>query len=150
MPAIDDLPPVRTFTLTGQEWLDEAVCGDEDPELFFPPEPNPGRPSASYLERAGAQIEFAKAVCATCPVQEKCLAWALDNDEVGIWGGTTDQERSEMNLPLIRACPECRRPTRSKRMSATAHPGTVTRAARGLCAGCYRRAIRADHKEAAL
>lgn len=32
-------------------------------------------------------------VCRTCPHQAECLAWAIEHDEHGIWGGTTDRER---------------------------------------------------------
>lgn len=32
-------------------------------------------------------------VCRTCPHQAECLAWAIEHDERGIWGGTTDRER---------------------------------------------------------
>jgi WhiB family redox-sensing transcriptional regulator len=38
--------------------------------------------------------EYAKKVCAECPVEEQCLEWALQNDEQhGIWGGTTPKQR---------------------------------------------------------
>ncbi|MER7688437.1 WhiB family transcriptional regulator [Streptomyces sp. NPDC097610] len=30
---------------------------------------------------------------ARCPVRERCLQWALDVGQVGIWGGTTESER---------------------------------------------------------
>jgi WhiB family redox-sensing transcriptional regulator len=63
-----------------------AACRDEavDPELFFPV----GEHGA---ERA--RVERAKAVCARCPVEAECLAHALKAGEVGVWGGTTDEER---------------------------------------------------------
>ena len=39
-------------------------------------------------------IELAKAICATCPVQQECLDFALKTrQEFGIWGGTTEDER---------------------------------------------------------
>lgn len=39
-----------------------------------------------------ARIREAKAVCATCPVKDACLAAATDDDH-GIWGGMTLAER---------------------------------------------------------
>lgn len=44
-------------------------------------------------------IAAAKQVCATCPVAELCLAWALasqDAPELGLYGGKTPAERAEM------------------------------------------------------
>jgi len=40
----------------------------------------------------------AKAICATCPVIDKCLQFALDNDdfEVTIYGGLTGEERKAL------------------------------------------------------
>lgn len=39
-----------------------------------------------------AHIREAKEVCATCPVKAACLAAATDDDH-GIWGGLTREER---------------------------------------------------------
>jgi hypothetical protein len=40
------------------------------------------------------RVERAKAVCAACPVQTRCLQHALEHREHhGIWGGTTEAER---------------------------------------------------------
>jgi len=67
-----------------RDWRHDAVCRDEDPELFFPlGESGPNLP----------QIERAKAVCAVCPVRTRCLDEALGTGEDGIWGGTTAEER---------------------------------------------------------
>lgn len=35
-----------------------------------------------------------RAMCDACPERIPCLQWALDNREIGIWGATTDHERS--------------------------------------------------------
>lgn len=65
------------------DWREEAACRTVDTALFFP---------ASDAD-AGA----AKAVCATCPVREPCLLFALANrEEQGVWGGLTDTERRRM------------------------------------------------------
>lgn len=54
-------------------------------------------PSMFYLE-AQDQVgrRRAKAICATCPVRSECFDYALRNNEHGIWGGTTEQEREQI------------------------------------------------------
>ncbi|WP_411141111.1 WhiB family transcriptional regulator [Streptomyces sp. x-80] len=55
--------------------LGSAVpCRTYDPEVFFAESP--------------ADVEYAKALCQTCPVREACLAGAKDRREPwGVWGG---------------------------------------------------------------
>lgn len=66
-------------------WRDEAACHDADPDLFFP------IGSAGLALR---QVDEAKRICRTCPVQARCLAWALDHGVTdGVWGGATEDER---------------------------------------------------------
>lgn len=72
-----------------------AACAGTDPNTFFP-EPG-GNTTAAR----------AKAICADCPVRAACLQWAKANDEAGIWGGTTEDERkgrtSAENKPRLQA-----------------------------------------------
>ncbi|CAM5601320.1 MULTISPECIES: WhiB family transcriptional regulator [Streptomyces] len=66
-------------------WRERAACRDVDPDLFFP---------IGTAGLALVQIAEAKAVCARCPVRDRCLRWAVDVGQVeGIWGGTTEGER---------------------------------------------------------
>ncbi|GAA0448927.1 WhiB family transcriptional regulator [Streptomyces stramineus] len=66
-------------------WRQHAACREEDPDLFFPI--GTGGPALG-------QAESAKSVCRRCPVQEMCLAWALESgQEFGVWGGTDEIER---------------------------------------------------------
>jgi hypothetical protein len=59
-----------------------ALCGQTDPEIFFP---NTGDQGAA---------KKAKEICRQCEVQKDCLAWALANEEeFGVWGGLTPKER---------------------------------------------------------
>jgi WhiB family redox-sensing transcriptional regulator len=63
------------------EWLDDAACLTTDPELFFTP----------VLEN------YAKQICAECPVAKLCLQTALDqNHDSGVWGGLSESERKLM------------------------------------------------------
>lgn len=69
--------------MNSTEWRQRAACRDSDVELFFP----------TTEEEAAAP----KAICATCPVRDECLEWALatrQND--GVWGGLTDAERRRL------------------------------------------------------
>lgn len=70
------------------DWRHEAACRDADPEIFFP---------IGTSGPALAQIEAAKAICATCAVREPCLEWALETgQDAGVWGGSTEEERRTM------------------------------------------------------
>lgn len=62
------------------KWTDQALCVGGDPEMWF-----------SLDEEVEAE---AKAICADCPVREKCLdeAYAQSNHH-GVWGGLTPDER---------------------------------------------------------
>jgi len=67
------------------DWRNDALCRDEDPELFFPT----GRTGPAL-----PQIEAAKRVCRRCPVAEDCLTWALQTgQDFGVWGGVDEEER---------------------------------------------------------
>lgn len=70
-----------------EDWRDDALCRQVDPELFF----TAGRSDAS---RNREQIRQAKSVCHLCPVASQCLAWALaTSQEYGVWGGLSEEER---------------------------------------------------------
>lgn len=67
------------------EWASDAACIGEDPETFYPP---PGRGFA----------ETAKRICATCPVKEQCLQFALKYKQYwGVWGGFAEGERKPLH-----------------------------------------------------
>lgn len=65
-----------------QSWRQEAACRDTDPKLFFP------------SNNATRQTNAAKAICRGCVCRVQCLEYAIATDSVGIWGGTTDDERT--------------------------------------------------------
>lgn len=70
------------------DWRERSACLDEDPELFFL-----AGDGSTITEAKRAQIAEAKAVCARCPVKAECLEWAISIDAVGVFGGTTEDER---------------------------------------------------------
>jgi HJR/Mrr/RecB family endonuclease len=87
--TLPTLPEEAWYDIGG--WRSRAACKDVDPELFFaeliPPSPQMG---LSVEEAEGS----AKMICATCPVEEECLTYALrSNQERGVWGGMTWRER---------------------------------------------------------
>ena len=65
----------------GQDWKDEAACRGLSSEMFFPGDNNHYNPEAVTY-------------CRRCPVQERCLMFAINNQiAYGIWGGMTPPER---------------------------------------------------------
>jgi WhiB family transcriptional regulator, redox-sensing transcriptional regulator len=76
------------LTLERDEWRQFAECRDTDPDLFFP---------VGTTGPALEQIANAKAVCRTCDVQGLCLEYAVTtNQDSGVWGGTSEEERRQM------------------------------------------------------
>lgn len=77
------------------EWRQGASCRDADPDIFFP---------NGSTGPALAQIAAAQAICSTCSVVQECLDWALDtNQDAGIWGGLTEDERRELRRDRVPA-----------------------------------------------
>ena len=67
------------------EWRRDAACKDLDPNLFFP---------IGVTGPAVDQIAAAKSICGQCSAQAACLDFAITtNQEFGVWGGTTEDER---------------------------------------------------------
>ena len=61
------------------DWRDNAACRDADPDLFFPI-----GTTAPALRQVGEAIR----ICRACPIQVRCLAWALEQGVTdGVWGG---------------------------------------------------------------
>ena len=91
--GVDDMADVGGMTLdelfgtVEQEWQDQALCAQTDPEAFFP-------------EKGGSTRE-AKRICKACAVRDECLEYALEHDErFGIWGGLSDRERRRLKKQI--------------------------------------------------
>ena len=53
-------------------WMAEGNCAHEKPTVFFPSD--------------GVGVEVARRICATCPVKEPCLEYALEQRiDHGVW-----------------------------------------------------------------
>lgn len=64
-------------------WMDDALCREVGPEVFFPD--------------GDMQPRVALEVCRRCDVEIECLEYALRTGPVaGIWGGTTEADRRRM------------------------------------------------------
>jgi WhiB family redox-sensing transcriptional regulator len=71
-----------------QEWQEQALCAQTDPEAFFP-------------EKGGSTRE-AKQICHSCDVRSECLEYALGHDErFGIWGGLSERERRRLKRRVV-------------------------------------------------
>ena len=61
------------------DWRDNAACRDADPDLFFP---------IGTTAPALRQVWEAIRICQACPIQVRCLAWALEQGVTdGVWAG---------------------------------------------------------------
>lgn len=69
-------------------WIEEAICPQTDPEIFFP--------------EKGSSSRQALKVCASCPVKLDCLVEAMTTaaGSTGIWGGTTENDRRAIRRRL--------------------------------------------------
>ena len=79
-------------TATRALWTERASCRGDAQHLFFAP------PVAESPDVRTKREKLAKNICARCPVQTPCLAYALQVGEtLGIWGGTTEAERRQLH-----------------------------------------------------
>ncbi|WP_424810333.1 WhiB family transcriptional regulator [Rhodococcus sp. 27YEA15] len=71
-------------------WQLEGRCRYLNPDVFF------GRNN----EERGVRIRrerAAKDICDSCPVQMRCLEYAIDSGErYGVWGGTSETDRRDL------------------------------------------------------
>jgi WhiB family redox-sensing transcriptional regulator len=81
---------VRTHEWDISAWRNRSACRDSDPDVFFP---------IGSTGPALEQIATAQRICTACTVRDECLEFALaTNQEAGIWGGTTEEERRALQL----------------------------------------------------
>lgn len=68
-------------------WVERAACRSAGVDRWFPDQEEIGRQALSVA------VAEARSVCARCPVQQPCLAYALEAGVEGVWGGMTERER---------------------------------------------------------
>ena len=82
--------------LTGPPAWRHAACRGEDPELWYP------FSSKSPLD-VNAAGETAKDICRRCPHRQECVQWAVHlDDQHGIWGGLTPEQRDPIRARRLR------------------------------------------------
>ena len=65
------------------EWMGIGSCRVERPAVFFPSD--------------GVGVDVARRICASCPVKEPCLEYALtERIDHGVWGGASERERRRL------------------------------------------------------
>jgi WhiB family redox-sensing transcriptional regulator len=65
------------------DWKADAACRDLDTNLFFPSSEDDAAPALQ--------------VCASCPVRETCLEFALSTrQDDGVWGGLSEGDRRRL------------------------------------------------------
>ncbi len=77
----------------------QAACTNSNPELFFADDcvkPNP------------EHIKEARTICASCAERKSCLLWGLRNEQYGMWGGLTANERRYLRQGKIHKLTEVR------------------------------------------
>lgn len=67
-------------------WMEKGACRGVDADQFFPEKCSAGAHYKVVIEN----------FCNVCSVKESCLNFALDNYELGIWGGTTARKRKDL------------------------------------------------------
>lgn len=81
--GIDDF---RLLLDQDREWQRQGRCRGSDPDPWFPQRGDNKQ-----------HVEIAKAICNTCPVQQRCGEYGIaNNEEFGVWGGLTGRERRKI------------------------------------------------------
>lgn len=76
------------FLFEPQPWRRDAACTVPSLNLFFVPQ---------HATDGQRRVALAKAICATCPVRQECLDYALiTRERFGVWGGHTVKERNKL------------------------------------------------------
>ena len=60
-----------------------------------------GEPAYIFYVKHPRVEERARAICMGCPVIEECFLYALQHNEMGIWGGLTEEERKKLKLSSL-------------------------------------------------
>lgn len=66
--------------------LPNAACVKVDPEIFFAED-------CQYPDKE--VVEQARNICLGCLDRVPCLMWGLGNEDFGMWGGLTANERKD-------------------------------------------------------
>lgn len=99
--TIDPVTVGHSGQLTIPSWQHRAACKGAPRELFIAPDDDE--------EPMRRPSPLASAYCSRCPVRVDCLEDAIVNDMTGVWGNTTEHQRSLLGKVRTRVfCPDCR------------------------------------------
>lgn len=91
-----------------EDWMDDSKCGNDRELLewqrrnrddqFFDEnlENTKGMSNYEKVSLRKDKISRAGRYCQDCPVRKACLDYALREEPVGIWAGTTERQRKSM------------------------------------------------------
>lgn len=66
-------------------------CDNIPVDVFFP---------EKGINQFATKGNYAKRICNNCLAKEECLEYALSHSVMGIWGGTTENERRKLRRKL--------------------------------------------------
>lgn len=55
-----------------------------------------GRLDMFFDETHARVVKEARKICGSCELHVRCLAYALEHQEVGVWAGTTTNQRAKI------------------------------------------------------
>lgn len=96
---MSDLPSLRERI---GDWVEQGLCremvqnGEADPSWWFP-----------TSNKEMRTVNMAKAICGRCVVKDECLAWAVQHEDFGIWGGAGPRQREYLQSDRKRLCRNC-------------------------------------------
>lgn len=73
-----------------ESWMRDGACWDspEQVSLWFP--------------GTGQSPVHAQRICHTCPVEQTCLMYAIENGiDHGVWGGTSERQRRRLRAEYV-------------------------------------------------
>lgn len=83
------MPKLEPPKITKPWAFEGASCHGIDTDMFFTDD-------TPYTH----ENQLAKKICKSCPVVKECLTYALHYRVLGIWGGTSMQERDRLRKKL--------------------------------------------------
>lgn len=76
-----------SFQLYRPDWMQNGNCRGQRPEIFVPTKDKDDKPT-KYTE--------AHECCVDCPVKIECRDYAVETNQLGFWGDTTESDRRKI------------------------------------------------------
>ena len=108
------------------DWYQKAACKGADQDAWFP--------TVGYGN--SQTVQEARVVCFSCPVQQECLNFALEHNEMyGIWGGYSPKARNAIRRGENRKPPRKLKPQQPCQVKSCGEPAY----GRGWCSRHYQK-----------